>query len=476
MNYINFENTKQHIHFIGIGGISMSGLAQILFQKGFHISGSDMKSSPTTTHLQKLGIPIHIGHRASNISSTTDLIVYTAAIKEDNEERMAAIKNNIPTIDRAQLLGEIMKNYDYPIAVAGTHGKTTTTSMLTHIFLHAKKDPTITVGGMLDAINGNLHIGRSSYFITEACEYCDSFLKFYPFIALILNIEADHLDYFKDIKQIRQSFKNFAKKVPTEGSLVINSDIENIEEMIEGLSCNVITFGFCPEKSLWYPANITYDNKALGTFDIFYKEQQMGRIHLQVPGEHNIYNALSACATGYELGLPMETIIEGLSQYRGTHKRFEYKGNLKGITIIDDYAHHPTEIKATLKVAKQYPHKTLWCVFQPHTYTRTKAFLTEFSSALEKADKVILTDIYAAREKNTGEIHALDLLNELQKNGKEVYYFPTFEEIECFLLENCIPGDLLITMGAGDVSIIGEELLGRELSTLSTELSTISKT
>lgn len=461
MNYINFKDTNQHIHFIGIGGISMSGLAEILLQQGFHISGSDMKSSAITTHLQNLGIPVSIGHRASNVPTNTDLVVYTAAIKEDNEERVMAQQKKIPTIDRAQLLGEIMKNYGHSIAVAGTHGKTTTTSMLAQIFLYAKKDPTITVGGMLDAIGGNLHLGKSPYFITEACEYCDSFLKFSPSVALILNIEADHLDYFKNIQHIRQSFKSFAKKVPQEGIVIINGDIEKVDEVIKDLSCTTITFGLDPEKSLWHPANITYNDKAFSSFDIFCGKQNMGTIHLQVPGTHNIYNALGACVTAYSLGLSMNAIIQGLSQYKGTHKRFEYKGDLKGITIIDDYAHHPTEVKATLNVAKKYPHKNLWCVFQPHTYTRTRAFLKEFAFALQAADKVVLTDIYAAREKNPGDIHSKDLYNELQKNGTEVYYFPTFEEIECFLLENCIPGDLLITMGAGDVSMIGEELLGQ---------------
>ena len=473
MNYINFKNTNQGIHFIGIGGISMSGLAEILFQQGFRVSGSDLKSSSTTNHLQQLGVPIFIGHRPSNIPIDTNLIVYTAAIKEDNEELVEAREQQIPTIDRAQLLGEMMRNYKYPIAVSGTHGKTTTTSMLAHIFLHGKKDPTITVGGLLDAIEGNLHIGQSDFFITEACEYYDSFLKFYPFIGVILNIDADHLDYFKDLHQIRQSFRNFAKKIPSNGSLIINENIENLEEITEGLSCSIITFGLDTTKSTWYAENIRYNEKACGSFDLFYQQKKMGTVQLQVPGLHNIFNALSACAAAYALGLSIETIIEGLGGYYGTHKRFEYKGNLKGITIIDDYAHHPTEIKATLDVAKKHPHNTLWCVFQPHTYTRTKAFLKEFALALEKADKVVLTDIFASREKNPGDIHSKDLYNELQKNGKEVYYFPTFEEIECFLLEKCIPGDLLITMGAGDVSIIGEELLGNELSTLSTELSTI---
>lgn len=472
---INFENTNQKIHFIGIGGISMSGLAEILLKKGFKVSGSDMKNSKIILHLEQLGVDFHLGHVPSNIKEDIDIVVYTAAIKEDNPELAEARKRNIIVIDRAELLGQIMKIYPYAVAVSGTHGKTTTTSMLSHILLQAKKDPTISLGGLLDAIGGNIRTGHSDFFITEACEYCDSFLKFYPYIGIILNIEEDHLDYFKDINHIRKSFTYFAKRIPKNGALVINGDIDNIHALLDEVDCRVITFGTDPSRVMWTAANISYNEKAWGSFDLFYQGKNMGKISLMVPGIHNIYNALAACACAYLLDISIEDMICGLKNYTGTHQRFEIKGNLKGITIVDDYAHHPTEIKATLDVAKHYPHNTLWCVFQPHTYTRTKAFLKEFAQALLKADKIILTDIYAAREKNSGEIHSKDLQKELEKLGKNAYYFSDFEAIENFLLENCIPGDLLITMGAGDVNIIGEELLGTNLSTLSTELSTATE-
>lgn len=469
---INFENTNQKIHFIGIGGISMSGLAEILVKKGFKVSGSDMKNSKITRHLEQLGVDFHLGHLPSNIKEDLDLVVYTAAVKEDNPELMEARKKNIPTMDRAEFLGQIMRNYPYAIAVSGTHGKTTTTSMLSHILLEAKKDPTISVGGILDAIGGNIRTGHSDYFITEACEYCDSFLKFYPYIGIILNIEEDHLDYFKDIEHIRKSFTSFAKRIPKDGTLVINGDIENIHAILDEVNCRVITFGTDASRVMWTAANISYNEKACGSFDLFYQGKNMGRISLSVPGVHNIYNALAACACAYVLDIPVEDMANGLKKYTGTHQRFEIKGNLKGITIVDDYAHHPTEIKATLAVANRYPHNRLWCVFQPHTYSRTKAFLKEFAEALTAADHIILTDIYAAREKDLGEIHSKDLQREIEKLGKKAYYFSDFESIENFLLQNCIPGDLLITMGAGDVNIIGEDLLGTNLSTLSTELST----
>ncbi|WP_341876229.1 UDP-N-acetylmuramate--L-alanine ligase [Defluviitalea saccharophila] len=472
---INFENTNQKIHFIGIGGISMSGLAEILVKKGFKVSGSDMKNSKITRHLEQLGVDFHLGHLPSNIKEDLDLVVYTAAVKEDNPELMEARKKNIPTMDRAEFLGQIMKNYPYAIAVSGTHGKTTTTSMLSHILLETKKDPTISVGGILDAIGGNIRTGHSDYFITEACEYCDSFLKFYPYIGIILNIEEDHLDYFKDIHHIMKSFTAFAKRIPREGALVINGDIENIHAILDEVNCRVITFGTDASRVMWTAANISYNEKACGSFDLFYQGKNMGRISLSVPGIHNIYNALAACACAHALDISVEDMANGLKKFVGTHQRFEIKGDLKGITVVDDYAHHPTEIKATLAVANRYPHNRLWCVFQPHTYSRTKAFLKEFAEALTAADHIILTDIYAAREKDLGEVHSKDLQREIEKLGKKAYYFSDFESIENFLLQNCIPGDLLITMGAGDVNTIGEDLLGTNLSTLSTELSTESQ-
>ncbi|NLJ88806.1 MAG: UDP-N-acetylmuramate--L-alanine ligase [Epulopiscium sp.] len=471
MAKINFNDTNKKVHFIGIGGISMSGLAEILLDKGFEVSGSDIKSSKITKHLENLGINIYLGHSSSNIENDVDFVIYTAAINSDNPELIEAQKRNLIVLDRAELLGEIMSNYPYSIAVSGTHGKTTTTSMLSYILLEAKKDPTISIGGIVDAIGGNIKIGQSDYFITEACEYCDSFLKFYPHMAIILNMEEDHLDYFKDINHIRKSFTNFAKNISKEGALIINGDIENLSLILDEIKCKVVTFGTDPNRVMWTAANIEYNEKACGKFDLFYQGKKMGKITLNVPGVHNIYNALAACAATYELNISIDDIINGLYKYKGTNQRFEIKGNLKGITIVDDYAHHPTEIKATLEVAKHYPHNTLWCVFQPHTYTRTKIFLKEFAQALKEADKIILTDIYAAREKDLGEIHSKDLQKELARIGKESYYFSDFDSVENFILENCIPGDLLITMGAGDVNMIGEELLGTNLSTISTSIS-----
>lgn len=448
-----------HIHFIGIGGISMSGLAEILLKERFCISGSDSKESDLTMKLEKIGAKVFYGQRASNIEEGTELVVYSAAIKEDNPELHQAVLMQIPTLSRAELLGQIMTNYENSIAIAGTHGKTTTTSMLSHILLQGDLDPTISVGGILNSIEGNIRVGNSPTFITEACEYTNSFLHFEPKISIILNIEEDHMDFFKDLQHIRDSFKLFAEKTPDNGLLIINGDIENHEEITNNLRCKVITYGL-REGNLYSAANIIFNEMACATFDLVKNNEIVDTFTLSVTGLHNVSNALSAIAFGIEFGIPMETIKKGLLSFSGTKRRFENKGSIGGVTIIDDYAHHPTEIKATLTAAKNYPATRIWCVFQPHTYTRTKAFLKDFAEALTLADKVVLTDIYAAREINRLGISSKDLLRELQILGCDSYYFASFDEIENFLLENCINGDLLITMGAGDVVKIGEKLLG----------------
>ena len=459
MYQIDFH-TPLAVHFIGIGGISMSGLAEILLEEGFHISGSDAKESALTDALEKKGARIYYGQRASNISDSTDVVVYTAAIHPDNPEFARAKELGIPMLTRAELLGQIMRNYDTPIAVAGTHGKTTTTSMLSHILLKGDCDPTISVGGILPAIGGNIRVGQSETFLTEACEYTNSFLSFFPKISIILNMDADHLDFFKDIDDIRRSFRRFAELLPADGTLIINADTPEYQSITEGLSCQVITYGL--ENNADYTASdITYDEFGHASFNVRYKGSDLGRCSLKVPGSHNVSNALSAVAAGRLLNLPWEVIAEGLLSFTGTDRRFQYKGTVGGVTIIDDYAHHPTEIEATLKAAANYPHRKVWCVFQPHTYTRTKALLPEFAQALTLADHVVLADIYAARETDTLGISSEDLADRIRELGTPCEYFPTFDEIENFLLENCTQGDLLITMGAGDVVNIGEQLLGR---------------
>lgn len=448
-----------HIHFIGIGGISMSGLAEILLKEHFTVSGSDSKASDLTRQLEAHGAKIFIGQRASNIEAGTDLVVFTAAIHENNPEWKAANEQGIPMLTRAQFLGQLMDNYAKSIAVSGTHGKTTTTSMIAHILLAADTDPTISVGGMLHAIGGNIRVGSSDVFLTEACEYTNSFLNFHPKYSIILNIEEDHLDFFKDINDIRNSFHRFAGNTSPDGVLIINSAIERPEEITADLKERVVTFGLSGTED-YTAADITYNNQGCASFTFLCRGKKCGHVSLNVPGDHNISNALSAIAFAMEAGFSEDLIIRGLQSFGGTVRRFEYKGRIGNVTIIDDYAHHPTEIAATLKAAKNYPHDRIICVFQPHTYTRTKAFWNEFASALASADVVVLADVYAARETDTLGIRSEDLAAAIRAKGTESFYFPSFDAIENFLLEKCMNNDLLITMGAGDVYKIGEHLLG----------------
>lgn len=458
MYQIDF-NKPQAIHFIGIGGISMSGLAEILMGEGFSVTGSDAKESELTKHLEAKGAHVYYGQIADNIKDGIDVVVYTAAIHEDNPEFMEVKRRGIPMMARAELLGQMMRNYKNAIAISGTHGKTTTTSMVTEVFLAAENDPTISVGGILSSIGGNIRVGGPEFFVTEACEYTNSFLSFYPTMAVILNIEADHLDFFKGIEEIRHSFSLFAEKVPKEGAIIINSTIINYEEIVKQVNGRVITFGSSKDSD--YSADhIVYDELARPSYDLYVKGEKMDRITLGVQGEHNVFNSLSAIAVAREYGIDMETIKKGLLKFSGTNRRFEKKGELHGITIIDDYAHHPQEIAATLKAAKNYPHKRIWCIFQPHTYTRTKALLPEFVEALSLADVVVLAKIYAARETDTLGVSSADIADRLKEKEVDVCYLPTFDEIENFILENCTQGDLLITMGAGDIVKVGEELLG----------------
>lgn len=457
MYNIDFEHPC-HIHFIGIGGISMSGFAELLYSMGFHITGSDRDESKITKHLESLGIHVVYGQTEKNITDDIDLVVYTAAIQSTNPEFQEAKQRGIPMMERATMVGQVMKNYSSAIAIAGTHGKTTATSIASHVFLEADCDPTISVGGILEAIGGNIRIGHSEHFITEACEYTNSFLQFYPTVGIILNIEEDHMDFFKDIDDIRNSFRRFAERIPSHGTLIINADIDDYEAITEELSCRVLTYGLAHDAD-FTAANISYDDMGRGSFDAIVNGEPAGRYSLSVVGEHNISNSLACMALASLYGISNDTLQRAFTAFHGTDRRFQHKGTCNGFTIIDDYAHHPTEITATLTAAKKYPHKTLWCVFQPHTYTRTKAFLKEFASSLCLADKVILTDIYAAREKDPGNISSKDVANELEKLGKEVFYLSSFEEIEKFISKNLVDGDLLITMGAGNVVDIGENLL-----------------
>lgn len=445
-----------HIHLIGIGGISMSGIAEILLTHGYRISGSDIKDSKLLDKLRKHGAEIFIGHNKDNLNNP-DLVVYSAAIKKDNPERVQAKILGIPEMDRAEMLGQIMKGYDKAIAVAGSHGKTTTTSLLSLLMEYSGLDPTILVGGELENIGGNIKIGKSQHFITEACEYVESFLQFFPFIGIILNIDEDHLDYYRDIHHIKEAFEKFVKTIPEEGFLVASHDDEEVMDVSRNAVCNVVTYGI-NTLSDFMAKDIIFNNEGQANFIVTYKGEEMGKFHLRIPGLHNVYNALAAIATSHILGIPWETIIKNISLYQGIHRRFDVLGDVKGAKIIDDYAHHPVEIKATLETAKQYPHKKIWAIFQPHTYSRTKALLKDFAMAFDVADHIIITDIYAARELDNGEVSSKKLVA-MMDDKLDARYMKDFEEISDYLYENIAPGDLVLTMGAGDVYKIAEMLL-----------------
>lgn len=458
MYKINFEEPV-HVHFIGIGGISMSGLAELLLKEGFAISGSDANESALTMHLAELGARIYYGQRAENLQEEIPaFVVYTAAVKEDNPEYREAVKQGLPLMSRAELLGQIMSNYPISAGIAGTHGKTTTTSMLSQILMDCGKNPTVTVGGIMKRIGGNIHVGDSPYFVTEACEYTNSFFSLKPTVGIILNVMADHLDFFKDIDDIRHSFRVYAENIAENGALIINGSTPELSYFTEGLACSIITFGL--DAAFDYSAsNIVYDHFGCPEYDLFIHGEFVSRVKLKITGEHNVVNSLAAIAAALIMDVPMEAVLTGLAAYEGTDRRFQKKGEVKGCTVIDDYAHNPDEIRATLTAAANYPHNRIWCIFQPHTYTRTKAFLKEFAQALTLADEVVLAEIYPARETDTLGISSLTLKDELAVIGKNAHYFSTFEEIEKFILENCINGDLLITMGAGDIVNVGEALI-----------------
>ena len=458
---INLPDYKK-IHCIGIGGIGLSAVAEILMARGYDISGSDMKESDMTAKLARDGARIHIGHNAENVEGK-DLVIYSSAISMENPELARATELGIPTVTRAQALGALMEEYDSSIAISGTHGKTTTTSMVSLILKNAQKEPTILVGGNLPEINGNVYVGQNDHFVTEACEYMDSFLNLKPKIEIILNIDSDHLDYFKDVDHIARSFDKFAKLVPENGAVIAYDANPFVKSVISGLP-NAITFGLS-ESCDYYASDINFDNDGMPQFKVNHGGKVLGQIELAVPGEHNILNALAAFACCHIQGVAVEDIIKTLDGYTGTHRRFDLLGETStGIRIVDDYAHHPTEIKATLAAVRNMKHNTLWCLFQPHTYTRTMALLDDFATAFDEADKVVLAEIYAAREKNIHKISSKTLMNKIKEHdvNKDVYFFEDFEEIASFVYNNAQEGDLVITMGAGDIYKVGEMILEKD--------------
>lgn len=461
-----------HAHFIGIGGISMSGLAEILKGAGFTVTGSDLKASSMTRRLESMGIQVIYGQKASNITDDIDFVVYTAAIHPDNEEFKAVQEKNLPMLTRAQLLGEIMSHYPESIAVSGTHGKTTTTAMISEILLASSKDPTISIGGMLDSIGGNIRVGQSPYFVTEACEYTNSFHALHPLVNIILNVDNDHLDFFHNIENIAASFATFAGNTLDGGILIVNGDMKYTEQIcsaVKGRNVQVVTFGLS-EQNTYQAADIQLNELGQASYTLKVNGVEKEKVILSVTGAHNAVNSLSAIAAADFLGLPSGNVLEGLRKCKSAERRFQFKGTLPGnITVIDDYAHHPTEIAASLKVARSIARGEIWCAFQPHTYSRTRALLPQFAEALSLADHVLLADIYAAREKDDGTISSRDLEKALKEKGTDAMYLGDFQSIEDYFRAHMNNNDLFITMGAGNIDSVGTELLKSQLSTVSTK-------
>ncbi len=435
---------KKHIHFIGIGGSGMFPLAQILHGKGYYLTGSDNNETDTLQMVREMGIPVTLGQKAENIEGA-DLIVHTAAIMDDNPELIAARASGVPTIERSVLLGEISAWYPAAICVSGTHGKTTTSSMTTQILLDAGLDPTCVIGGKLPAIHGGGRIGKSGTMVCEACEFVDTFLKLHPDIAVILNIDADHLDYFKTMENLIASFHKFASMATR--AVIANGDDQNTLKALKDLDRRIITFGYASIND-YYPANIEHVDGVTISFDLCRDSEILTPIRLHVPGDHNILNAIAACIAAHEAGARWEQCAKGLDAFHGAQRRFEVLGKFGGITVADDYGHHPTEITATLTAAKKLPFKRVWAVHQPFTYSRTAMLLDDFAKALSIADRVVLSEIMGSREKNTWNIYAKDLAEKIPG----CVWFSEFPEIADYVVAHAEPGDLIITLGCGDVN------------------------
>lgn len=451
-NRLNLQNI-QHIHMVGIGGIGMSGLAHILLDQGIKISGSDRSENDITNRLKEAGAIIYLGHETSHISEQVDWLVYSAAIPKDNPERQAAALQKIPEMDRAELLGKIMKLYPQSVAVAGSHGKTTTTALLSCLLEWAGLDPTVLVGGYLNEIRGNVKVSQGPYLVTEACEYHGSFLRFPPRIGIVLNIDLDHLDYFENLSAIQAVFGEFVEKLPADGLLVMNGDDLNSQHLARIADCPILRFGLGDECDL-KASHLQVDRKGCYSFTVDFREEHLGLFTLGIPGKHHVYNALASMAVALDLGVSRDTLKKILPNFHGLHRRFESLGNWRNVTVVDDYAHHPAEILATLQTAGSavYPKGKVYCIFQPHTYTRTLALLNEFADALALADGVILTDIYAAREPDRGLIHSKDVTQEILNRGGKAIYAATSEDAAREAAAWASAGDMILTMGAGPVN------------------------
>ncbi len=455
---LNDKNIKK-IHFIGIGGVSMSGIAQLLKFHDFDISGSDRDDSDTLDNLRSYGIKIFVGQKKENIDNP-DLVIYTDAILPDNEELIAAQNSGAPCVTRGVFLGALMRNYKYSMGVSGSHGKSSTTSMIAKILVNSEVDPSILLGGKLDEIDGNVHCGKSDYLLTEACEFKANILNYYPSMAIILNIDEDHLDFYKDINHIVSTFIGYMKNLDKDSKALINIDDENCLPLLEHIKGEILTFGVENKDAVYNITNISFDEVGHPSFDIVSDRNNFGTHHfnLNIIGRYNIYNSAAAIIASFESGIDIKTIQSSIWSYKNLHRRMEIVGSYNNATIMTDYGHHPVEIKATLSALAEHKKEKLICVFQPHTYSRTKHLLNDFAESFYDADEVIVTEIYAARENFDPTIHSIDLVEKLRENGVNAIYLKTFEEAKAHVQKEIDNQDVVLTTGCGNPDVLARML------------------
>lgn len=446
----------KRIHMIGVGGSSMSGLAEMLVDKGYTVTGSDRTDGYLMEDVRQKGIRVMIGQKPENVHGA-DLVVYSAAIRADNPERAEAARLGIPALERAYLLGQLMEEYPRAVGICGAHGKTTTTAMLSQMLVEGDMDPGIHIGGKLDAIGGSTRVGHSDIFVAEACEFNRSFLQLRPTVAVVLNIDADHLDCYRDIEEIEETFGCFLSLLPENGAAVGNGDDPRVRRQMEKLSCRKVFFGL-EERNDWHPASLREDEQGLYSFDLIHHGKKMAQIRMPVPGAFNVMNALAACAAAAELGLPPEKAAASLSAFTGAHRRFERTDVIDGVEIFHDYGHNPTEMRNAVAIARKRCRGRVWAVMQPHTFSRVRTLFDQYLTCTEQADFTLVTDICAAREKDPGDLNSGMLVDGMKRHGLNAVWTPSFDDTEAYLRGNWQPGDLVLTMGCGDINLLNDQI------------------
>ena len=444
------------IHMIGIGGSSMSGLAEMLIDQHYRVTGSDRDETYLVHYVREKNAEVFIGHKAENVHGA-DLVVYSAAIPADNPERKEADRLGIPAIERATLLGQLMEGYGRSVGICGAHGKTTVTSMLSQMLLENNMDPSIAIGGRLDAVGGSTRIGHSDIFVAEACEYNRSFLQLNPTLAVVLNIDADHLDCYRDIDEIEETFGKYLSLVPASGAAIGNGDDFRIRRLFSKLKCRAITFGFGKDND-WYPVNMKENEHGYVSFDLYFQGEMTTSVHMGVPGSFNAMNGMAAIASAVYLGLSAEKAANTLARFTGAHRRFELTDRIDGVDIYHDYGHNPAEMKNALSIARKNCSGKLWAVMQPHTFSRVRTLFDQYLTCTKEADITLVTDICAAREPDPGDLNSGMIVEGMRRNGIDAVWTPSFDDTEAYLKSRWKPGDLVLTMGCGDINLLNEQI------------------